>query len=286
MFDVIAPRVFKPLWWLVPLIAWLGTPSGVWAADALPSLIERFRPSVLPVGFFVETNSPRFGFRGSGFVVADGNLLITNAHVIERSTSTTPDGSLVVASRQADGQLAMRRAELVEVDKAHDLALLRFEGSPLPILPLLATIPTIPTIPTVPTIPTSAAPAAAREGQRVAFIGFPLGGALGFSPVTHRGSISSIAAVALPSPTARQLDDRSINRIREGSFELLQLDATAYPGNSGGPLFDADTGDLLGVVNMVALKGTRESALTNPSGIAYAIPARFVWRLIAPHVRK
>ena len=171
----------------------------------------------------------------------------------------------------------MRRAELVEVDKAHDLALLRFEGSPLPILPLLATIPTI---------PTSAAPAAAREGQRVAFIGFPLGGALGFSPVTHRGSISSIAAVALPSPTARQLDDRSINRIREGSFELLQLDATAYPGNSGGPLFDADTGDLLGVVNMVALKGTRESALTNPSGIAYAIPARFVLRLIAPHVRK
>jgi serine protease Do len=37
---------------------------------------------------------------------------------------------------------------------------------------------------------------------------------------------------------------------------------------------------------MVTLKGTRESALTNPSGITYAIPVEFVLRLLTPRVRK
>lgn len=237
------------------------------AADPLPGLIARTKPSVLAVGFYKETQSPRFGFRGTGFVVGDGNLLVTNAHVIDRTGDPATDVRLVVHSRDGGGQGTVRRAEVVEVDKVHDLALLRFDGNALPALELRKS-------------------GAVREGHRVAFTGFPMGGALGFAPVTHRGVVSSITAVALPSPTARQLDDRTINRIREGPFELLQLDATAYPGNSGGPLFDADTGDIVGVVNMVTLKGTRESALTNPSGISYAIPVEYVVRLLAPHLRK
>ena len=111
----------------------------------------------------------------------------------------------------------------------------------------------------------------------MAFMGFPIGGALGFSPVTHRGTISSIAAAALPTPTAQQLNEKTIRSLRSGeSFTVFQLDGTAYPGNSGGPLFDPETGDVIGVVNMVFIKGTRESALTNPSGITYAIPSRHV----------
>ncbi len=37
-----------------------------------------------------------------------------------------------------------------------------------------------------------------REGQVVAFIGFPIGGVLGLSPVTHRGIISAVTPIALP----------------------------------------------------------------------------------------
>ena len=40
------------------------------------------------------------------------------------------------------------------------------------------------------------------------------------------------------------------------------------------------------VVNMVTLKGTRESALTHPSGISYAIPVEFVLQLDALRVAK
>jgi len=46
------------------------------------------------------------------------------------------------------------------------------------------------------------------------------------------------------------------------------------------PLLDAETGEVVGVVNMVLVKGTKESALSQPTGISYAIPARFVEDLI------
>lgn len=238
------------------------------AAEALPAQIARIKPSVLAVGFYKETQSPRFGFSGTGFVVGDGNLLVTNAHVIARTTGDDAgDSSLVVYTPGTSGQDSVRRLEVIEVDKAHDLALLRFEGSAVPVLTLGPSQPVL-------------------EGQMVAFIGFPLGSILGLSPVTHRGIVSAIASIALPSPSARQLDSRAIKALKDGAFDLLQLDATAYPGNSGGPLFDADTGAVIGVVNMVALKGTRESALTHPSGISYAIPVEHVLHLLARNERK
>ena len=64
---------------------------------------------------------------------------------------------------------------------------------------------------------------------------------------------------------------------------MFQLDATAYPGNSGGPLFDPRSGAVLGVINMVLTKSTRESAMSQPSGISYAIPSRYVLELMARH---
>jgi len=235
--------------------------------NRLPDVIERIKPSVMAVGFFNETQSPRFVFRGTGFVAGDGNLLVTCAHVVDSDTQPGKMGRLVVLSSDGKGAGQARSAEVLEVDKEHDLTVLRFGGKPLPALELGEAAPI-------------------REGQAVAFMGFPLGGALGFAPVTHRGMVSSITSVALPSPTAKQLDARSISRLREGAFEMLQLDATAYPGNSGGPLFDAETGAVVGVVNMVTLKGTRESALTHPSGISYAIPVEFVLQLRTLRDRK
>jgi S1-C subfamily serine protease len=55
---------------------------------------------------------------------------------------------------------------------------------------------------------------------------------------------------------------------------VFQLDGTAYPGNSGSPVYHAETGAVIGIVNSVFVKGTKESALTQPSGITYAIPAQ------------
>jgi len=188
--------------------------------------------------------------------------LVTNAHVLQQPAEADTDARLVVQLRGGQNGLQMRGATVLEVDTVHDLALLRFDGPAAPAFKVRDS-------------------AAVQEGQSVAFMGFPIGGALGFSPVTHRGTVSSITAAALPTPTAGQLNAKAIRSLRNDSpFDIFQLDATAYPGNSGGPLFDPETGEVLGVVNMVLLKGTRESALTHPSGISYAIPSRFVLELM------
>ena len=227
----------------------------------LPDTVARVKPSLVVVGSFRSTDSPRFRMRGSGFVVGDGSLAITNFHVLPEASENMANAMMVVQVRRPDGELSMRQATVVQVDKVHDLVLLRFEGAPAPAMRI-------------------ADSDAAREGQIVAFMGFPIGGALGFSPVTHRAMISSITPAAMPTPTARQLNAATIRSVRAGPFSIFQLDGTAYPGNSGGPLFDPTSGDVLGVVNMVFIKGSRESALSQPSGISYAIPSRFVQELL------
>jgi len=230
-------------------------------ADMIAS-IARVEPSVLLVGGYKETNNPRFSLAGTGFVVGDGNLAVTNAHVIDRLPDADARGSLVVQVRGKEPRSwQLRKATLLEIDSPHDLALLRFEGAPVAALALRDSD-------------------AVRAGQSVAFMGFPIGGALGFTSVTHRGMISAVTPVALPSPSARQLNDAAIRRLREGPFEVFQLDATAYPGNSGGPMFDPESGEVLGVINMVVIKNTKESALSHPSGISFAVPAKFVAQLL------
>ncbi len=227
----------------------------------LVEVVAKSRASVVVVGTFNAIDNPRFGFRGTGFVVGDGNLVVTNAHVLPVSSGTGVELRLVV---QADGGLngmETRSASVVSVDTAHDLALLKIEGPALPAL-VIASSRDI------------------HEGLSIAFIGFPIGGALGFRPVTHRGIISSITAIALPMPAAKQLNEKAINRLRSGSFDVYQLDATAYPGNSGGPVLDSETGAVVGVINLVLVKGTKETALSQPSGISYAVPASFVNELL------
>ena len=62
---------------------------------------------------------------------------------------------------------------------------------------------------------------------------------------------------------------------------MYQLDATAYPGNSGSPLYDPETGVVIGVLNMVFVKSTKENVLSDPSGISYAIPVEYLQRLLS-----
>ncbi len=230
----------------------------------LPEALAALKPSVVAVGTFDALANPRFSFRGSGFIVGDGRQLATNAHVLPEDAALRQRLVLQIAgNRSANGDRApeTRQLTVLAVDPVHDLALLQIAGAPLPAATLAGD--------------------GAREGQAAAFTGFPIGGLLGFSPVTHRATISSITPIALPPPNARQLDAAAVLRLRQGPFDIYQLDGTAYPGNSGGPLFDAETGQVLGVMNMVLVKGSRESVLSQPSGISYAIPVRFLRELLA-----
>ena len=233
--------------------------------SALPGTIARVKPAVVIVGSYNPTGAPRFSLRGTGFVVGAGNWVVSNAHVLQQSGSADTAGQLVVQVRTGPDTFQTRLAQVLDKDVFHDLALLHIDGPPVPVL-LLGDSDRI------------------KEGQELAFMGFLIGGALGFSSVTHRAMVSSITQARLPSARGSQLNAEAIRGLREGNFQIFQLDATAYPGNSGGPLFDAVSGEVVGVMNMVLLKGTRESALSQPSGISYAIPARHVRDMLARRV--
>lgn len=234
--------------------------TSIQAAD-LPALIERAKPSVVLVGTYGPLDSPRFGFRGTGFVVGNGRQIVTSAHVLPVDLPARTDRRLVVQTYGDDRKWSQRDATVLAIDQVHDLALLNFEGKGVPPLAL-------------------AGEQAGREGRDVALMGFPIGGALGFSHVTHRGIVAARTAIALPAPAAQALNERAIAQLRHGAFEILQLDITAYPGNSGGPVFDLLSGEVVGVVSMVLVKGTRESALSAPTGISYAVPIRHVTLLL------
>jgi len=101
------------------------------------------------------------------------------------------------------------------------------------------------------------------------------------TPVTHRGIVSAITPIGIPQANSRDLDPALIRRLANDVFRVYQLDATAYPGNSGSPLYEPASGEVLGVMNMVFVKSTKENVLSDPSGISYAIPVEYLQRLLA-----
>lgn len=232
------------------------------AAPDLVRLAASAKRSVCSVGTFSPLDNPRFTFRGTGFFVGSGNTVVTCWHVLPQARpGDAVGGRLVVQLATGDGTFEHRDADVTASDRLHDLAVLRIAG---PAQPTLAV----------------AEPENVQEGANVVFVGFPIGGVLGFSPVIHRGIVSSLVSSSAPPPTAQRLTPGAVRQAREGAFVLVQLDATAYPGNSGGPLLDVESGQVVGVISMVLLKGTRESALSNPSGISYAVPARYLSPLL------
>lgn len=229
------------------------------ATADLPEVVAVVKRSVVAVGTYAAVRAQQHQLRGTGFAAAP-NLVVTNSHVLPDTLDAGRKETYAIYLPAGPSRAEMREATLVRRDAAHDLALLRYGGPALPTLSL-------------------GAKGQAREGQSIAFTGYPILNALGLFPATHRGIIAAIAPVAIPAGSARELTPEVLKRLGQ-PFDIYQLDATAYPGNSGSPLYDAGTGRVLGVVNSTFVKGSREAALAAPSGISYAIPVEHVRTLI------
>jgi S1-C subfamily serine protease len=226
----------------------------------LVSTVATVKRSVVAVGSHLATRSPAIAFTGTGFVVGDGLTVITNSHVVPAALDSEHKETLGIVVGTGDA-VTFRPATLVARDREHDLARLRIEGAPLPALQLGDS-------------------GAAAEGQQLAFTGYPLGMMLGLHPATHRALLAAIAPAVMAPPTAQRLDPASVAQLRRSPFAIFQLDGTAYPGNSGSPVYDPETGAVLGVINMGLVKGLRENAVTHPSGISYAVPVQYVRELL------
>lgn len=228
-------------------------------SSELPDIIDLIRPSIVAVGTVKPIRRPSAQFMGTGFVVGSGNLVVTNFHVIPDLIDVEKNERLAVFSGRGDAAKA-HIAKIVKADPDHDLVLLEVENGPLPAISL-------------------ASDSMEREGSAIAFTGFPIGMVLGLYPITHRGIVSAKTPVVIPSNNSKNLTAKQIQRMRN-KFEVYQLDGTAYPGNSGSPVYDIETGKVIGVLNSVFVKDTKESLLERPSGISYAIPIRYVHLLM------
>lgn len=233
--------------------------SPLWGSE-LVKTIEQVKPSIVGIGTVQMTRSPPVNFLGTGFVVDDGLHVVTNAHVVPEMLDIANKESYVVITGKGK-QPELRIATIVTIDKVHDLALIKISGVALPAMKL-------------------GDAEKVQEGLDLVFTGFPIGMILGFYPVTHRGMVSSITPIILPAHNSRQLSAKMIGQLQKSVYSVFQLDGTAYPGSSGSPLYDPETGSVYGVINMVFVKGKKEAALSNPSGITYAIPGNYIHELL------
>lgn len=228
------------------------------AAADLPQTIVKVKRSVVAVATVQQLRSPPINLLGTGFVIGDGQYVVTSAHMLPPLLDKEKKEVLAVLSGQGE-KVKIHQAESVLVDTVHDVALLKISEK-LPPLSL-------------------GNPDEIQEGQTLAFTGFPLGGMVGIYPVTHQGIVSAITPIVMPGRNAQSLDVKVIKAL-VSPFKVLQLHAVVYPGNSGSPVYHPETGMVYGIIMGTLVKGLKENALPNPSAISYAIPINFVRDLL------
>ena len=229
-------------------------------AETLAETLQKIKPSIVGVGTFMPSRSPRGVFLGTGFVVGNGQLVVTNAHVVTKLLDYEKMEQWAIFLSNGNNPKAAI-VERIALDAEHDIAILKLKQGVLPALTLGET-------------------ASVKEGKQYAFTGYPIGMVLGLYPVTHQGIISAISPVAIPMFNSTKLNAKLIRRLQK-PYNVFQLDATAYPGNSGSPLYNTNTGEVIGVINKVFVKDTKENVLSKPSGITYAIPIEHVKNLLS-----
>jgi putative serine protease PepD len=164
---------------------------------------------------------------GSGFEVDEEGDVVTAAHVVDEASS--------VEVIFQDG--TTRKAEVLGIDEASDLAVIKFNPEGIQLHPLEV-----------------GDSSALKVGAAVAAIGAPFEYAWSFST----GIVSGL--------------DRTIEAPNGFSVShAIQTDAAVNPGNSGGPLLN-DEGEVIGVVDQIATDGSADQS----SGVGFAVPSSLV----------
>lgn len=220
----------------------------------LVDLIKQSKPSVVSIAMYTPLKSKAPNILGTGFVVGNGKYIVTNYHVVSEELDIQIVQYYVALSGEGKSP-TLHKMTLVDIDPVHDLAILSIEAT----LPAMAI----------------AKDAFVDSGTNIVMTGYPIGAVLGLYPATHTGIVAAIAPDANPARNADDLTLKMLKRLKE-PFLIYQLDITAFPGNSGSPIYDRKTGEVIAVLNKVFVSAGKEAALTNPSGISYAIPAKQV----------
>ena len=189
--------------------------------NAITAAVAKVSPSVVTVQTEEVNNAPQDPFDmlfgggqprtqaglGTGFVVRDDGVIVTNAHVVAGATK--------MSVMMRDG--TVYPARLLGQDESNDVAVLKIDAKKLPTVKLGNSNNLV-------------------IGEWAIAIGNPFGFYLGNSEPS--------VSVGVISATQRNLIAPSEGEA--SYFDMIQTDAAINPGNSGGPLVDAD-GEVIGV---------------------------------------
>src|SRR6266540_2546362 len=189
---------------------------------AITAAVERVAPSVVtvqtevvervPADMFEQFFGGRSGTRaaaglGSGFVVREDGVILTNAHVV--------NGAARISVALKDGPTYPAR--LLGADETNDLAVIKIDAKALPVAPL-----------------------GNSSNLLVGEWAIAIGNPYGFLLANTEPSVTA----GVVSGTGRNLAAQSEG---SGVYvDMIQTDASINPGNSGGPLVNA-LGEVIGV---------------------------------------
>jgi S1-C subfamily serine protease len=182
--------------------------------EPVAAVVDRVLPSVVNVTTDVYQPDGSSGQGvGTGFIVREDGVVVTNCHVVEGGSKLT-----VFLS---DEERTEYDARLIGADCENDLAVLDIDAEGLPTVPLGDSD-------------------GLRLGQRVVALGYALG--LEGGPTVTTGIVSSLDRTIEaqdPNCEACEVQDTPQGPMPVRTYpSVIQTDAAINPGNSGGPLVD------------------------------------------------
>ncbi|KAM6132408.1 LOW QUALITY PROTEIN: serine protease HTRA3 [Pterocles gutturalis] len=184
----------------------------------IADVVEKIAPAVVHIELFLR--HPLFGRNvplssGSGFIMSDSGLIVTNAHVVSSTNAVSGRQQLKVQLQNGDTY----EATIKDIDKKSDIATIKIHPKKkLPVLLLGHS-------------------ADLRPGEFVVAIG---------SPFALQNTVTTDVSTA-------QRDGKS-SAPRDSDMDYIQTDAIINYGNSGGPLVNLD-GEVIGINTLKVTAG-------------------------------
>jgi S1-C subfamily serine protease len=198
-----------PLLLLLGFVALAASPASALAGGKLS---EETLKALKDATVYIQVTLPNGQVaQGSGFLAMESGLVFTNAHVVGmlEPDSRRPQ-KIEVFVRPTQPNARTLPGEVLGVDGDTDLAVLRIPNKDLPQPVKPGTTKNL------------------TETQEVIIFGYPFGKQLGKNITVSKSSVSSLP------------------KTKEGNVIKVQVNGGMHPGNSGGPVTDAE-GKLIGV---------------------------------------
>jgi len=201
---------------------------------------QKVSAAVAPSVVAIHVTTAQGEAEGSGVIIDGSGHIVTNNHVVEGAQNNK------VTVILNDGR--MYTAKITGLDAATDLAVIQLENPPQDLTSAVFTDSNTVTV-----------------GSAVMAMGNPLG-------LSQTATTGIVSAIDRPVSTAETSDGTLV------VSNAIQIDAAVNPGNSGGPLFNAQ-GEIIGITSSIATmqqSSAFSSAQSGSIGLGFAIPSNLV----------